>query len=109
MWRDSFLFGSRGVRFDDIAEWLIGGRTPEAACAPLAQIILDTSLNGLAQYDPRLPHRPRHHAYAVKLLVGILRAVASPHCHGQPRNVAAQLQTAFAHCISDNVAKKRIA
>lgn len=61
------------------------------------------------QDDPWLPHRAWHHAYAIEFVVSILWPVTAAHGHRQASDVAAELEAAFRHRVSDDVAEERIA
>jgi hypothetical protein len=109
MRRDPFFLWPCRVRFDYIAERLIGRRAAESTGPIFAQIVLYPALDGLPQHDPWLPHRPRHHAHAVEFVVCVLRTVAAAHRHGEPGDVATQLKAAFGHGVRDDVREQRIA
>jgi hypothetical protein len=45
---------------------------------PLAQVVLDPALAGLAKKPPGFPCGTGHNSYLRKLLVGILRSISAP-------------------------------
>lgn len=109
MRRDALLFRSRRFGLDDITERLIRRRTTEAASAPLPQVILYSPLYRLPEDDPGLPHRARHYAYAVELVVSVLWPIAAAHGHRQASDVAPEFEAACGHRVSDDMAEEWIA
>lgn len=109
MRRDALLFRPRRFGLDDIAERLMRRKTAEVARTPRPEVILYSPLYRFSQNDPRLPHRAGHDANAIEFVVSVLWPVTAAHGHRQPSDVAAQLEAAFCHRVSDNVAEERIA
>src|SRR5581483_7210505 len=109
VWGDLPLSTRGWVRPKHIPEWLLFVRPPEAARLPLAQIVLHATFGSLPEDHPRLPHRPRHNAYSIKLVMGVLWSIAAAHSHSETSDVPPKLQSAFTHCGTDDVAQKRIA
>src|SRR6185369_2956809 len=78
---DGALFRAGGGGFDNVTKWALRRNSSETTSSPFAQVVLDTAVQGLAEDQPRFPHRPGHDAYFGKLKVRVLGTITAPHRH----------------------------
>ena len=103
-----FFSLSRRCRGDDVTKGFVRRGAPESSGLPSPQVVLHTTIKGVSVHKPGFPHRSWHNADLPEFLVRCLRAVTSPHGHGQAHNLSSSFQTRIGQCGRNNIRNKRI-
>ncbi len=108
MWRQSPFGLMSRCRWNHIPKWFVRRRSSKPTRAPLAKIVLRPSIERISKYQPRLPHRSRHHADIGKLLVSRFRSVSTSHGHDKANDFSTPFKAGFGKGAGNHVGKERV-